>query len=41
MLELVERHFVQAQQETIFGEISLEAANGWDDEFDFKLEFGE
>ncbi|MEA3351634.1 MAG: segregation/condensation protein A [Chloroflexota bacterium] len=41
MLELVKRHFVQAQQETLFGEISLETANGWDDEVDFELEFGE
>ncbi len=41
MLELVKRHFVRAQQETLFGEISLETANGWDEEVDFELEFGE
>jgi segregation and condensation protein A len=41
MLELVKRHFVRAQQESLFGDISLETGNGWDEEVDFELEFGE
>lgn len=41
MLELVKRHFVSARQETLFSEINLETANGWDDDIDFELEFGE
>ncbi len=30
MLELVKRHFVQAHQESLFGEITLEIADTWD-----------
>ncbi len=41
MLELVRRHFIIANQESLFGEITLETSNGWDDELDFELEFGE
>jgi len=41
MLELIKRHFVYATQEALFSEITLEPANGWDDEVDFELEFGE
>ncbi|MBC8497023.1 MAG: segregation/condensation protein A [Anaerolineales bacterium] len=41
MLELVKRHFVRATQDSLFSEIHLEPANGWDDEIDFELEFGE
>ena len=41
MLELVKRHFVSAKQETLFSEINLETANGWEDDIDFELEFGE
>jgi segregation and condensation protein A len=41
MLELVKRHFVQANQESLFGEITLEPAEEWDDKAEFELEFGE
>jgi len=41
MLELVKRRFVRATQATLFSEIELETANGWDDNVDFELEFGE
>jgi segregation and condensation protein A len=41
MLELVKRHFVRASQEKLFSEINLETANGWQDDIDFELEFGE
>ena len=41
MLELVKRHYVHATQDSLFSEIKLETANGWDDEIDFELEFGE
>lgn len=41
MLELVKRHFVQARQETLFGDIALEPSHAWEDDVDFELEFGE
>jgi segregation and condensation protein A len=41
VLELVKRHFVQARQEALFGEISLEPTENWNQEEDFELEFGE
>ena len=41
ILELVKRHFVQARQEQIFGDISLEPTESWHQEEDFELEFGE
>jgi segregation and condensation protein A len=41
MLELVKRHFIKAQQETLFGEITLETSHSWEEEIDFELEFGE
>ncbi len=41
MLELVKRHFVNASQETLFSEISIEPSNEWNDELVFDLEFGE
>ena len=41
LLELVKRHFIEARQENLFGEITLEAANDWEEEVDFELEFGE
>jgi len=41
MLELVKRHFVNAQQESLFGEITLEPAEEWDADEEFELEFGE
>jgi len=41
MLELVKRHFIKAQQETLFGEITLETSHAWEEEINFELEFGE
>lgn len=41
LLELIKRHFVKARQETLFGDIALETSNGWEDDIDFELEFGE
>jgi segregation and condensation protein A len=41
LLELVKRHFVDARQESLFGDIALEPSNTWDDDLDFELEFGE
>lgn len=41
MLELVKRHLVIAQQETLFGEIELYPQEDWDPEESFELEFGE
>jgi segregation and condensation protein A len=41
MLELIRRHFVKAQQENLFGDILLETSNGWEEDIDFELEFGE
>ncbi len=41
MLELVKRRFIQAQQESLFGDIALEPATEWNEETDFELEFGE
>lgn len=41
MLELVKRHFVEARQEGLFGEIDLQPAEDWDEQLDFELEFGE
>jgi len=39
MLELVKRHFVQAQQETLFGDIILETSESWDEATVMDLEF--
>ena len=41
MLELVKRHFVNATQDSLFGEITLETSNSWDDDLNFEIEFGE
>lgn len=41
LLELVKRHFVEAHQDELFGDITLETSNGWQEEVDFDLEFGE
>ena len=41
MLELVKRHFVAAQQDQLFGDISIQPAEAWEDDTDFELEFGE
>jgi len=38
MLELVKRHFVQAHQESLFGEITLETAETWDENAVLDLE---
>jgi segregation and condensation protein A len=41
LLELVKRHFVQAHQDSTFGEIEFEANQLWSEEESFDLEFGE
>ncbi len=41
MLELVKRHYLKAQQETLFGDIELVTAEDWDDNPEFETEFGE
>jgi segregation and condensation protein A len=41
MLELIKRHLVSARQENLFGEIEIEAQEGWNESDDFELEFGE
>jgi segregation and condensation protein A len=41
MLELVKRHLVTANQESLVGEIHLDASQAWGDEAEFELEFGE
>jgi segregation and condensation protein A len=41
MLELVKRHLVRANQNSLFGEIAIEAAEDWEYKEDFELEFGE
>jgi segregation and condensation protein A len=41
MLELVKRHLVTAHQDSLFGEIELEAATSWNENDEFELEFGE
>jgi len=41
MLELIKRQFITAHQEQLFGEIELEAANAWNENEEFELEFGE
>jgi len=41
MLELVKRHFLKAQQDTLFGDIELIPADAWDDNPEFDTEFGE
>jgi segregation and condensation protein A len=41
MLELVKRHLLNATQENLFDDIHIEAAEAWDDDQDFELEFGE
>ena len=41
MLELIKRHFIRVQQESLFGDITMEVSNGWDEDVDFELEFGE
>jgi len=41
VLELIKRHFIQAHQEGLFGEIDLEPADAWDESQVLDLEFGE
>jgi len=41
MLELVKRHLVSATQESIFGDIQLEANSEWDESEVLEIEFGE
>jgi segregation and condensation protein A len=41
MLELIKRHLVRVSQEGLFGDISLEVSEGWDNWDEFEPEFGE
>ncbi len=41
MLELIKRRLVRADQQVLFGEISIEPTDTWTDSDDFELEFGE
>jgi segregation and condensation protein A len=41
LLELVKRHLIVASQDNLFGEIEIKAADVWDEDEDFELEFGE
>lgn len=41
MLELIKLQFIQANQDSRFGDIQIETLAEWDDEEDIELEFGE
>jgi segregation and condensation protein A len=41
MLELIKRHLVNASQDGLFGEISLEVSEAWDNLDELETEFGE
>ena len=41
LLELIKRHLVRAQQESLFGDIEILPLGEWDVSVDFELEFGE
>jgi len=41
MLELIKRHLVRVSQEGLFGDISLEVSEAWDDFDELETEFGE
>ena len=41
VLELIKRHLVIANQQTLFGEIEIEQSDQWDEIEEFELEFGE
>lgn len=41
MLELIKRHLVRVSQENLFGDISLEVSESWDDLDEIETEFGE
>lgn len=41
LLELIKRNMLHTEQEGLFGPISFEPDNAWDDDLSFELEFGE
>jgi len=41
LLELIKRHLVRVSQEGLFGDISLEVSEAWDDLEEMETEFGE
>lgn len=41
LLELIKRHLVWVQQESLFGEIEILQADDWEDSLEFELEFEE
>jgi segregation and condensation protein A len=41
MLELIKRHLVRVSQDGLFGDISLEVSEAWDDYDELETEFGE
>ncbi len=41
ILELVKRHFIEARQDTLFGDIELEPSAAWREDEEYELEFGE
>jgi segregation and condensation protein A len=41
LLELIKRHLVRVSQEGLFGDISLEVSEAWDDLDEMETEFGE
>jgi segregation and condensation protein A len=41
MLELIKRHLVRVSQDGLFGDISLETSEAWDDMDELETEFGE
>ncbi len=41
LLELIKRHLVRVTQEGLFGDISLEVSEAWDDLDEMEIEFGE
>jgi segregation and condensation protein A len=41
MLELIKRHLVRVSQEGLFGDITLEVSEAWDDFEELETEFGE
>ena len=41
ILELVKRHFIEARQDKLFGDIELEPSATWREDEEYELEFGE
>lgn len=41
LLELIKRQMILAQQQALFGQITFEPAEAWNDDISFELEFGE